>query len=84
MVIVIEFLDVLALFLGTAKEKFHIAWSVGSVGIITFLGILVLVNYLSESFAFDGGEMPKAIAGSFIATYFTLVSLLTFSTVSKE
>lgn len=84
MVIVIGFLDVLALFLGTAKEKFHIAWSVGSVGIITFLGILVLVNYLSESFAFDRGEMRKAIAGSFVAVYFTLVSLLTFTGFSPS
>ena len=54
--IVIGVLDILALFLGTFK-LFHIAWSVGSIGVITFLGILMLVNYLSESAAFDKGEM---------------------------
>ena len=71
-------LDILVLFLGTLK-LIHIAWPVGSIGLITFLGILMLVNYLSESLAFDRGEMRKAIAGSFIAVYFALVSLLTFT-----
>jgi len=61
MAIVIGVLDVLVLFLGTFK-LFHIAWSVGSMGVITFLGILMLVNYLSESAALDKGEMRKAIA----------------------
>ena len=77
MAIVIGVLDILALSLGTF-ELFHIAWSVGSMGVITFLGILMLVNYLSVSRAFDQGEMRKAITGSFVAVYFALVSLLTF------
>lgn len=81
--IVIGVLDILVLFLGTFK-LFHIAWSVGSVGVITFLGILMLVNYLSESAAFDKGEMRKAIAASFIAVYFALVSLLTFTDFSPS
>jgi len=75
--IVILLLDVLALYLGTSRV-FHITWSVGSIGIITFFGILMLVNYLSESPGFEKGEMRKAIAGSFIAVYFTLVALLGF------
>jgi len=83
MAIVIGVLDILVLFLGTF-ELFHIAWSVGSIGVITFLGILMLVNYLSESTAFDKGEMRKAIAGSFIAVYFALVSLLTFTDFSPS
>lgn len=49
------------------------------MGVITFLGILMLVNYLSNSSALDKGEMRKAIAGSFIIVYFALVSLLTFT-----
>ncbi len=75
--IVVLLLDLGALLLGTTKV-FHIAWSVGSVGIITFFGMLMLVNYLSESPGFEKGEMRKAIAGSFIAVYFTLVALLGF------
>jgi len=83
MTIVIGALDILVLLLGTF-ELVHIAWSVGSIGIITFLGILILVNYLSNSAAFDKGEMRKAIAGSFIAVYFALVSLLTFTGFSPS
>ncbi len=83
MTIVIGALDILVLLLGTLK-LFHIGWSVGSIGVITFLGILMLVNYLSKSAALDKGEMRKAIAGSFIAVYFALVSLLTFTGFSPS
>ena len=78
---IIVFLDVLFLYLGTSKIL-HITWSVGSVGIVTFFGILMLANYLSESPALEKGEVRKSIAGSFIAVYFTTVSLLTFAELS--
>lgn len=78
MAIAIAFIDAAALLFGTLYPSL-MAWSVGSVGIITFFGILMLVNYLSSSPALDKGEMRKAIAGSFIAVYFVLVSLLTFT-----
>ena len=78
---VIVFLDIFFLYLGTSKIL-HITWSVGSVGIVTFFGILMLVNYLSESPALEKGEVRKAIAGSFIAVYFTIVSLFTFTELS--
>ncbi|TET62872.1 hypothetical protein E3J48_03600 [Candidatus Aerophobetes bacterium] len=84
MAIAIGFLDLLVLFLGTSKERFHIAWSLGSIGVITFLGILMLANYLSDSPTLDKGEMRKAITGSFIAVYFALVSLLTFTGFSPS
>jgi len=74
MAVVILLLDLGALLLGTTRV-FHITWSVGSVGIITFIGILMLVNYLSESPGFEKGEMRKAIAGSFIAVYFIIGSI---------
>ncbi len=74
----IAFIDAAALLFGALIPPL-IPWSVGSVGIVTFFGILMLVNYLSSSPALDKGEMRKAIAGSFIAVYFVLVSLLTFT-----
>ena len=77
---VILFLDVIVLFLGALKPAF-IAWSVGSVGLITFTGNLLLVNYLSNSPTLDKGEVRKAMAGSFIAVYFALISLLTFAEI---
>jgi len=81
--VVIVFLDIFFLYLGTL-EKLHITLSVGSVGIITFFGILMLVNYLSDSLAVDKGEMRKAIAGSFIAVYFIVLSWITFREFSPS
>ncbi len=78
MAIAITFLDAAILLFGIVDPSF-VAWSVSSIGIITFFGILVLANYLSNSPALDKGEMRKAIAGSFFAVYFVLVSLLTFT-----
>lgn len=78
---VVVFLDVLFLYLGTSKIL-HITWSVASVGIVSFFGILMLVNYLSESPALEKGEVRKALAGSFIVVYFTIISLFTFTEFS--
>jgi len=83
MAIVVGILDIVVLFLGTFRI-FPIMWSVGSVGVITFLGILMLSNYLSESPKLDKGEMRKAIAASCIAVYFVLLSLLTFAGFSPS
>lgn len=84
---VIAFLDVLVLIMGLKLEFFPVQWSIGSVGVITFFGTLMLVNFLSESENVDKGEMRKAMAASFIAVYFALLSLLTnteFSSSSTE
>jgi hypothetical protein len=78
MAIIIIILDVIALLLGTVRFS-YIGWSVGSVGIITFLGILMVINYLSKSPSFCQGEMRKAIAGAFVVVYFSFISLSTFS-----
>ena len=76
------FLDLSVLFLGTHSIKglisLSIPWSVGSIGIITFVGILLHVNYLSNDTELSKREMRKAIAASLIAVYCTLVPLIIF------
>ena len=75
------FLDISVLFLGTHGVKglsLSIPWSVGSIGIITFVGILLHVNYLSNDMELAKREMRKAIAASLIAVYCTLVPLIIF------
>lgn len=75
------FLDISVLFLGTDSIKglsLSIPWSVGSMGIITFVGILLHVNYLSNDTELNKREMRKAIAASLIAVYCTLVPLIIF------
>jgi hypothetical protein len=81
---VIALLDVLVLILGLRFEFFHITWSIGSVGVITFFGTLMLINQLSESQNVDKGEMRKAMAASFIIVYFALLSLLTNSELGSS
>ena len=76
--LIIGIADISVLFLGNANKSFT-SWSVGTVGIITFLGVLMLVNYLSKDPNVTKGEVRKAIAASCIAVYFVLVALLTFS-----
>lgn len=89
-VCVVVFIDIVLLLLGMAWEinilgfilRPNIAFSVGGIGIITFFGVIVISNYLSESKFLEKGEMRKAIAASFTIVYIALLSLLTFKGVS--
>ena len=78
MAIIIGALDIGVLYLGTFS-KIPISWSVGSVGVITFLGMLMLANYLSVSPKIDKGEIRKAIATSCFVVYFVLLALVSFT-----
>ena len=86
--VLIVVFDVIVLYLGTSNLlNISIIFSVCSVGVITFIGILMLVNAVSESSSFDMGEMRKAITGSFIVVYFAVMALLVFrgvETVDNE
>lgn len=77
MAFVIIVLCIGALLFG-AFNKLYISCSIASVGIISFLGVLMLTNYLSNSRNLNQGEMRKALTVSFTAVYFSLISLLTF------
>lgn len=77
---IVGFLDILVLYLGTIRPTL-IGWVVASTGIIIFLGTLMLINHLSQSTDFDKGEVRKAMTGSFIVIYFSLVSLLTLTDI---
>jgi len=69
--------DIIMLFL--AQRLNQLTWSIASVGVITFVGMLILANYASQTFGFEGGEMRTAIASSIVVVYFVLISFLTFS-----
>ena len=84
--IVIAALDLIVLGLGGFYKEF-LYWSIGSVGIISFIGILTLVNSTSQDVSFQTGEMRKAIAGSFVIVYLLVLSLFVstgFSPSSNE
>jgi cation transport ATPase len=74
-------LDILALALGTIIQAVPVALSLGCVGIITFVGVLTLSNYLSRDPALAKKEIRKAIAASFTLMYLALLALVVFGKV---
>ena len=72
-------LDILALALGTINGIIPVALSVGCVGVITFVGVLALSNYLSRDPELAKKEVRKAIATSFTLVYLVLLALVVFS-----
>ena len=57
-----------------------IAWSLGSVGIVTFLGVLLLAFQVKK--VFDKNEVQLAITASVLAVYFALAPVLIFVGIS--
>jgi len=74
-------LDILALALGTIIATVPIALSIGCVGIITFIGVLILTNYLSRDPDLAKKEIRKAIAATFTLVYLIFLALVIFGKV---
>ena len=75
-------LDILALALGTITDAVPIALSIGCIGVITFIGVLLLTNYLSHDPELAKKEMRKAIAASFTMVYLVFLALVVFGETS--
>ena len=75
-------LDILALALGTVIPTAPVTLSIGCVGVITFVGVLVLSNYLSRDPELAKNEMRKAIAASFTLVYLVFLALVVFGETS--
>ncbi len=56
-------------------------WIFVSMGLVTFLGIMLIVNYMSGTSPFNTGEIRKAITVSLITVYLAFVPLMTFGMV---
>ena len=74
----IVILDVLAVALGTIVEAVPMAFSIGCVGIVTFIGTLTLSNYLSDDPNLAKNEMRKAIAAAFTVVYLVFLGFVIF------
>jgi hypothetical protein len=57
-------------------------WIFVSIGLVTFLGIMLIVNYMSGTSPFNTGEIRKAITVSLITVYLAFVPLMAFGGVS--
>lgn len=78
MALFIIVLDIAAIALGVTGTV-SVALSVGAVGVITFIGVLILANYLSRDPELAKKEMRKAIAASFTLVYLVLLGLVVFT-----
>lgn len=81
-IIVIGIVDLLLIPLLVTFLKIPSQYIFLGIGIVTFFGLLLLVNYMSGTTAYDTGELRKAITGSFIVTYLIFVPLISFGTVT--
>jgi len=56
-------------------------WIFVSLGLVTFFGIMLIVNYMSGTSPFNTGEIRKAITVSLITVYLAFVPLMAFGLV---
>ena len=73
--VIIIISNVVILYVGTVHIV-PLMWSIGSIGIITFFGTLILVNTLSRTRNLDKGEIRISITSSVIVVYFIIVALI--------
>jgi hypothetical protein len=82
MISILGIVDLLVVPLLVTIMGIPVQWIFVALGIITFFGILLIVNYMSGSSPLDTGEIRKALTGSFVILYFVLVPLITFGGIT--
>ena len=73
--VIIILSNIVILYIGTIHIV-PLMWSIGSIGIITFFGTLILVNILSRTRNLDKGEIRISMASSIMLVYFIIVALI--------
>ncbi len=81
MITLLVILDLIIIPLVIYVMGFPIYWFFVSLGLVTFFGMVVVVNYMSGTAPLNTGEVRKALTVSFIAVYFALMPLLAFGGV---
>ncbi|MDI9438212.1 MAG: hypothetical protein QM405_09100 [Euryarchaeota archaeon] len=59
-----------------------IYWFFISLGLVTFFGMVVVVNYMSGTAPLNTGEIRKSLTVSFLAVYFAMISFMAFGGAS--
>ena len=81
MIIIIGIIDLILLPLLVIIMGIPLQWIFIGIGIVTFMGILVVVNYMSGTSPLNTGEVRKALTASVITVYLTFIPLVTFGSV---
>ena len=82
MIMVLVIVDLVIVPLLVLFLNIPLQWLFISLGVITFFGIMIIANYMSDTAPLDTGEVRKALVGSFIVVYFAFVPLITFGRIS--
>jgi hypothetical protein len=81
MISVLGVLDLVVIPLIITLLAIPLQWIFVSIGLVTFLGMILIVNYMSGTSPFNSGEIRKAITVSLITVYLAFVPLMTFGMV---
>jgi hypothetical protein len=81
MIIVIGIIDLIILPLITMVLGISVEWIFIGIGIVTFFGILLLVNYMSGTSSYNSGEIRKAITGAFVTVYLIFVPMISIGSI---
>ncbi len=82
MIAILGIIDLVLVPLLVTTMGIPVQWIFIAMGVITFFGILLVVNYMSGSSPLDTGEIRKALTGTFVILYFVFIPLVTFGGIS--
>jgi hypothetical protein len=81
-IMAIGIINLIILPLLTVILGISLQWIFVGIGIVTFFGILLLVNYMSGSTSYNSGEIRTAITASFVTVYLILLPLISLGSVN--
>jgi hypothetical protein len=82
MIAILGVIDLVLVPLLVTTMGIPVQWIFIAMGIITFFGILLVVNYMSGSSPLDTGEIRKALTGTFVILYFVFIPMVTFGGIA--
>jgi len=81
MIGILGFLDLVVVPAIIIVLSIPLQWIFVSLGLVTFLGMMLIVNYMSGTSPFNTGEIRKAITVSLITVYLAFAPLMAFGLV---
>lgn len=78
MIILLILMDLIIIPLLIFALGIPIYWLFISLGLVTFFGMVVVVNYMSGTAPLNTGEVRKALTVAFITVYFAMMPLIIF------
>jgi len=81
MILLIGIIDLIIMPIIVTLLAIPLQWIFLGIGIVTFFGTLIIVNYMSGTAQFNSGEIRKALTTSVITVYLIFVPLIAFGSI---